>query len=65
MKFQTDSDYIKYYSEKMITHPELFSQQKKFIESQMEMSRSIFSNWKGKDFKKKCREYLRARGVIL
>lgn len=64
MKFQTDSDYIKYYSKEMITNPELFRQQKRFIEAQMEISKSVFSNWKGKEFKKKCREYLRGRELI-
>jgi hypothetical protein len=54
-----------YYAEEMRENPKLFNQQKKLIESQLNASKSLFSNWKGKYFKEKCRAYLRDRGIIV
>jgi hypothetical protein len=65
MKFQSDLDYVIYYAEEMRENPKLFNQQKKLIESQLNASKSLFSNWKGKYFKEKCRAYLRDRGIIV
>ena len=64
MKFKNDMDYVIYFSESMKNNPALFMQQKKFIDSQFESSKSLFDNWKGGHFKEKCRKYLKERGVI-
>ena len=57
-------DYAKKYAEELRTNPTLFQQQKKFLESQYQISRSLFQNFQGDDFKKKAREYLKGRWLI-
>jgi len=64
MKFHKDEDYIVYYSNQLKNDSKLFSQHKKFLESQMEASRSLFSNIKRDSFKKFARVYLKGRGII-
>ena len=64
MNFNKDIDYVRYYSEQLRENPSLFNQQKNFIEAQLKASKTLFSNWKGKYFKEKCRAYLRGRRLI-
>jgi len=65
LKSKTDLDYVEIYAENLKTNPELFKQQKRFIESQMHSSKSFFKNlFKGKDFKTEARKYLKGRGLI-
>ena len=64
MKLKTDLDYVIFYSEQLKKNALFFEQQKKFLESQIKASKSIFANWKGEDFKKKARAYLNSRGLI-
>jgi hypothetical protein len=56
---QTDLEYVAYYAELLKTHPDLFDQQKRLIESQMKSSRETFSKMFGKEnFKENARKYL-------
>ncbi len=65
MKPSKRSDYVRMYAEMLKEDNRLFRQQKMIIESQMKMSSSLFRNMFGrKNFKKRAREYLRARKVI-
>jgi hypothetical protein len=64
MKFGSDMDFIVLYSNKLKEDSSLFEQQKMFLESQLKASKSLFSNWSGKDFKVRAREYLNKRGLI-
>jgi hypothetical protein len=64
MKFGSDMDFIVLYSNKLKEDSSLFEQQKRFLESQLKASKSLFSNWAGKDFKVRAREYLNKRGLI-
>lgn len=64
MKFKKDEDYIIYYSKRLKKDNSLFEQQRKFLNSQIIASRSLFANWKGIEFKKNARRYLRARKLI-
>ena len=57
-------DYVERYAKELRTNPALFQQQKRFLESQYQISRSLFQNFQGDDFKKKAREYLKGRGLI-
>lgn len=64
MNFEKDIDYVRFYSAQLRENPKLFNEHKKFIEAQLTASKSLFSNWKGKHFKEKCRIYLRGIGLI-
>ena len=58
-------DYVKFYAEKMRDNNQYFKQQKMLIDSQIIASRSLFKNkFKGSDFKKEAREYLREVGLL-
>tara|TARA_Y100000310_G_scaffold92989_1_gene90568 strand:+ start:1948 stop:2136 length:189 start_codon:yes stop_codon:yes gene_type:complete len=58
-------DYVKLYAEELKKNPALFKQQKMLIESQYKASRSLFRNmFKGEDYKKKAREYLKGIGLL-
>ena len=59
MKPVTDIDYVELYARKLKDDNSLFSQQKKFIESQLKSSDSMFRNIFGREFKKKAREYIK------
>ncbi len=60
-----DKDYVEIYALELKKNPKLFKQQKILINSQIQSSRSFFKNlFKGKDFKKEAREYLKARNLI-
>jgi len=65
MNFEKDIDYVRFYSAQLRENPKLFEQHKKFLEAQLIASQSLFSNWKGKQFKEKCRTYLKERGLII
>ncbi|MBD3313335.1 hypothetical protein GF345_02745 [Candidatus Woesearchaeota archaeon] len=57
---KTDLDHVELYAKKLKEDNSLFMQQKKFIESQLKSSSSLFRNMFGKsDFKKKAREYIK------
>ena len=62
----TDMDYVVIYADKLKQDNSLFAQQKILIESQLKASASLFENmFRGKDFKKSAREYLKERGIML
>ncbi len=57
-------DYVELYAEKLKNDNSLFKQQKMLIESQLKASSSLFRNmFKGEDYKKKAREYLKGIGL--
>ncbi len=62
--FENDMDFVVFYSTKLWEDSSLFEQQKRFLESQLKASKSLFNNWTGKDFKIKAREYLNKGGPI-
>ncbi|MFW5846928.1 MAG: hypothetical protein ACOCUU_02090 [Nanoarchaeota archaeon] len=64
MQFKEDIDFVIFYSERLKKDASLFEQQRKFLNSQICASRSLFANWKGKEFKKNARIYLKERGLI-
>ena len=65
MKQKKELDYVKIYAEKMKEDNRLFKQQKEFIESQLQISSSIFSKMFGKkNFKANARKYLKKMGKI-
>ena len=64
MKPQTDLDYVILYAKTLARDNSHFEQQKKLIDSQMQISREMFRKMFGKDFKKNARIYLRKRGII-
>lgn len=60
-----DKDYIEFYALELKKNPKLFKQQKTLINNQIQSSRSFFKNlFRGKDFKKEARVYLKARNLI-
>ncbi|HLD84050.1 MAG TPA: hypothetical protein VI979_04320 [archaeon] len=66
MKPKTRMDYVELYAKKLRNEPLLFEQQRMLIDSQIIASRELFRNMfgEGKDFEKKARSYLKARGII-
>lgn len=65
MKFMTDTDYVKFYADKLKMNNKYFEQQKILIDSQINASRELFLNRFGKKyFKKNAREYLKFVGLI-
>ena len=66
MKLKTDSDYLKFYANKLKKDNSIFKQQKKLIESQLKSSSSLFRKrfGIGDKFKINARKYLRDKGVI-
>jgi hypothetical protein len=64
VRFKKDIDFVVYYAEKLKEDNKFFQQQKVFLESQIKASKSIFSAWQGRDFKKRARKYLAGRGII-
>ena len=65
MKVLNDLDYIELYANKMKSDNSLFGQQKKFIESQLKSSSSLFKKMFKENFKIEAREYLRKRGILI
>lgn len=62
---QIDKDYIEVYALELKKNPKLFKQQRILINNQIQSSRSFFKNlFRGKDFKKEARGYLKARNLI-
>jgi len=62
---KTEIDYIKIYAEKLKSDSSIFDSQKRFIESQLKASISLFRNAFPKNkFKEKAREYLKARMLV-
>ena len=60
MKLKNDLDYIEFYAEQLKIENKFFKEYKKFIESQLKASSSLFKNmFEGENFKEKAREYLR------
>ena len=59
MKLMDDMHYVKIYAEKLKEDNKLFRQHKKFIESQLNGSESLFKKMFGKNFKLNARKYLR------
>ncbi|PIN91195.1 hypothetical protein COU57_01535 [Candidatus Pacearchaeota archaeon CG10_big_fil_rev_8_21_14_0_10_32_14] len=59
-------DYVEYYALKLKENNKLFSQHKKFIESQYKGSSTLFRNsyGKGEEFKKNARTYLKSMKLI-
>lgn len=65
MKPLTDLEYVEYYAKLLKKDPSLFQQQAQLITSQLQGSKSLFTNWfKGKDFKIEARKYLKGRGLV-
>ncbi len=65
MKLKNDLDYIEFYAEQLKIENKFFKEYKKFIESQLKASSSLFKNmFEGENFKEKAREYLRKRLLI-
>ncbi len=60
----TDLDYVKLFAEKLKNDNRLFVEQKKFIESQIKMSSSLFQKMFAEDFKTNARKYFRKRKII-
>lgn len=59
-----DLDYAKKYAELLRKNPQLFQQQKQFLEAQYQASHSLFQNFPKRAFKKHARAYLKGRGLI-
>lgn len=59
-----DIEYVELYAEKLINNPELFEQQRIFIESQMKASKELFLNKFGENFNEEARKYLKERNLI-
>ncbi len=61
-----DIDYVILFAEKLKESPELFNNQKVFIEGQFRSSRDLFTKsfGKGDRFKLFARKYLAKRGII-
>lgn len=64
MKLMDDMHYVKIYAEKLKEDNNLFKQHKKFIESQLNASESLFKKMFGRDFKLNARKYLRDIGLL-
>ena len=64
-KPKTDLDYIEIYSEKLKNDNSLFDQHKRFIESQLMASSSLFKEaFSETEFKELARKYLKGRLLI-
>ncbi len=59
-----DIEYVGLYAEKLINNPELFEQQRIFIESQMKASKELFLNKFGENFNEEARKYLKERNLL-
>jgi len=64
MKPLLDVDYVELYARKLKQDNSFFKQQKKFIESQIKASHSLFERMFKGNFKLNARKYLRERGLI-
>ena len=64
MKPMNDMDYVEIYAKKFKEDNNLFKQHKKFIESQLKASKSLFKKMFGKNFKINARKYLLSRGLL-
>ena len=63
---KTRLDYIEFYANKLKEDSSFFRQQKKFIESQLQTSSSLFKKMfgAGNGFKYNARKYLKGIGMI-
>ena len=64
-KTRKEMDYVGFYADSMKRDSRIFEQQKRFLESQMSSSASLFKNMLGtKDFERHARLYLARSGVL-
>lgn len=61
---KTDLDYVELYAKELKNNPELFEQQRKFIEAQIKASKELFLNKFGNNFNEEARKYLKEIGLI-
>lgn len=61
----SDLDYVELYAQRLREDGRVFEQQRRFIEAQLEASKSLFGRmFAQEEFKERAREFLAGRGLL-